>query len=277
MNYTNTNQNISIYFKEIRNFSSLNRQDEVTLFTRISRGDKSAETEIFNRLAKLAVNIAKTYTSKADLLEDLIQEANLGILAAIKKFDLSTGFRFSSYARFWMKCYIGKYLDEMGVVNHNNTSIIKMANKIREKFYKENQREISEYELMDELENQGQVVNDVTVITNITSVRIDAPLGEDEDSLSKGDYGEFADRTASENGMVKDMEEENLSDQVKNLLKRLTPRERTLVELRFFSGDNEMDYATITEKWNKGKVEKEQLTQERVRQLILGALKKMKN
>jgi RNA polymerase primary sigma factor len=276
MNYTNTNQNISIYFKEIRNFSSLNRQDEVTLFTRISRGDKSAETEIFNRMAKLAVNIAKTYTSKADLLEDLIQEANLGILAAIKKFDLSTGFRFSSYARFWMKCYIGKYLDEMGVVNHSNANLIKMANKIREKFYKENQREISEYELMDALEEQGQVVNDVTAITNITSVRIDAPLGEDEDGLSNADYGEFADRTASENGMVKDMEEENLSDQVKNLLKRLTPRERTLVELRFFSGDNEMDYATITEKWNKGKVEKEQLTQERVRQLILGALKKMK-
>jgi RNA polymerase primary sigma factor len=290
INYTNLNENINIYFKEIRNFSSLNREDEIVLFSRVAKGDKTAEVEIFNKMAKLAVNIAKTYTCKADLLEDLIQEANLGILTAIKKYDLATGFRFSSYARWWMKAFIGKYLDEMGIVHHCNARLIDLANKIREKFYKENQREITEYELMEMLEDMGEVVNDTTAILNITSVRIDLPLGGDEEDITRGETGEFAEVTASHNNFIVEEEKETLSSDIAKRLSKLDTREQQLILMKFgFSTGYEMDYKSITEKWNEDvekkalvegwdekKIKREQLTQERVRQIVVAALKKMK-
>lgn len=276
INYTNINENINIYFKEIRKFSSLTRKDEMILFTQISNGDKMAETEVFNKMSKLAVNIAKTYTCNPELLEDLIQEANMGILTAIKKYDMDAGYRFSSYARWWMKAYIGKFLEEMGIVHHCNPVIIKKANKIREQFYMENHREISEYELMDKLEEIGEIVNDISTILNITSVRIDMPVSED-DVITKKDMGVFADRTASTNSFVEEEENETLSSDIAKRLAKLTPREQQLILMKFgFVSGYEMDYKSIAEKWNEGKSEKEQLTQERVRQLVIGALKKMK-
>jgi RNA polymerase sigma factor (sigma-70 family) len=276
-NYTNINDNIKIYFREIHSFKSMTRQDEISLFTRISKGDKSAETEIFNKMAKLAVNIAKTYTSNPELLEDLIQEANMGILDAIKKYNLSTEIRFSSYARFWMKANISKYLDELGVVHHNNTKLIDMANKIREKFYKENQRDISDYELMDALEDAGEVVNDISSIINITNIRIDIPSERDDDNSPMGGYGSFADRTASINGFEEQSENESLSSDIARRLSRLDQREQKLILMKFgFITGFEMDYGSIMERWNEEHPGKESLTQERIRQIIVGALKKMK-
>ena len=268
MNYTNLNQNINIYFKEIRNNKSLTRNDEIALFTRIATGDKVAEEEVFNKMAKLAVNIAKTYTCDPELLEDLIQEANLGILTAIKKYDLTTGFRFSSYARWWMKASISTFLNELGIVHPSTSRLITLANKIREKFYMENQREISEYELMDKLEEMGEVVTDPSVITSIKKVRIDLPVNEDDD-VTKRDFGEFADRTASDNEFLADENQETISADVSKLMMVLTDREKKFVKMNFGIGcDYEMTYKQIAEK--------EGMTQERVRQIILGALKKMK-
>ena len=269
MNYTVLNNNLNLYFKEIRSFSNLTREDEVALFGRIAKGDKYAETELFNKVAKLAVAVAKTYTGKSELLEDIIQEANMGILAAIRKFDLNMGYRFSSYARWWMKAYISKYLNELGIVHPTNNQIINLANSIRDKFYQENHREISEYELMDLLEERGVVVNDVNVITGITKICIDKSIGDDED-MSASECGEFADRTASVNGYEKEMDDESLSSGVEKLMEGLTDKEKKYVKMNFGIGqDYEMTYKQIAEVEN--------CTQERVRQIVTGALKKMKN
>ena len=268
MNYTVLNNNLNLYFKEIRNFSNLTREDEVVLFGRIAKGDKYAETELFNKVAKLAVAVAKTYTGESELLEDIIQEANMGILAAIRKFDLNMGYRFSSYARWWMKAYISTFLKDLGIVHPSSNALINLANSIKNKFYRENHREISEYELMDLLEEQGQVVTDVTAITNVVKVSIDQPVG-DEDEMSKSECGEFADRTASVNDYEKEMDDEFLSSGVEKLLEGLTDKERKYVKMNFGIGqDYEMTYKQI--------VEAEGCTQERVRQIVTGALKKMK-
>ena len=152
MYLTFTNKNIDIYFKEIKSNENLTREDEITLFTRIAKGDKSAEVEVFNKMSKLAVAIAKTYTGTPELLEDLIQEANMGVLTAIKKYDVALGYRFSSYARWWMKSYITTFLNNMGMVHPSNTQVLDKAKKIREAFFKKNHREISECELLDRLE-----------------------------------------------------------------------------------------------------------------------------
>lgn len=296
MYLTFRNRNIDIYFKEIHNNGSLTREEEVILFTRIAKGDKSAEVEVFNKMSKLAVAIAKTYTGTPELLEDLIQEANMGVLTAISKYDVSLGYRFSSYALWWMKSYINTFLNNMGVVHPSNTQVLDQAKKIREVFFKKNHREISEYELLDRLEKMGVMVNDVTAITTALITSIDQKIDEDEDAVA-GEYGEFAERTSSRNDYESEIENQDLSNRVEVLMSRLTAREQTLVRMRFgFTTGREMDFESIAERWNDGKSKylldengntvlnsngkpkgnPEYLTTERVRQIVVAAVKKMK-
>lgn len=274
MKYTILNDNINIYFKEIRKNVFMNKREEDALFKRIAKGDQTARTQVFNSLAKLAVFIAKTYTNDPDLLQDLIQEANYGILVAIDKYEPERGHRFSSYARWWMKAQISTFINEREAVHPANMSLTYKARKIREEFFKKYQRDITEYELMDALEEMGEVVTDLTAIINVKMERVDLP---DENGITMLDSGEVAMNTASTNAFVEQSDNENLSEDIARLLARLTPREQAIVKMHFGIGyDYEMDYATITEKYNQGKPEKEQLTQERIRQICVGALKKMK-
>ena len=296
MNYTVLNNNLNLYFKEIRNFSNLTREDEVTLFGRINQGDKYAETELFNKVAKLAVAVAKTYTGKPELLEDIIQVANMGILTAIRKYDVALGYRFSSYAYWWMKAYINTFLNNMEMVHPSNTQVLDKAKKIREVFFKKNHREISECELLDKLEEMGIMVSDVDSITTVLVTSIDQNINEDEDTVA-GEYGEFAERTSSRNDYESEIENQDLSNRIEVLMSRLTSREQTLVRMRFgFTTGSEMDFESIAERWNDGKSKylldengnavlnsngkpkgnPEYLTTERIRQIVTAAIKKMK-
>lgn len=296
MNYTVLNNNLNLYFKEIRNFSNLTREDEVALFGRINQGDKYAETELFNKVAKLAVAVAKTYTGKPELLEDIIQVANMGILTAIRKYDVALGYRFSSYAYWWMKAYINTFLNNMEMVHPSNTQVIDKAKKIREAFFKKNHREISECELLDKLEEMGVLVSDVDSITTVLVTSIDQNINEDEDTVA-GEYGEFAERTSSRNDYESEIENQDLSNRIEVLMSRLTAREQTLVRMRFgFTTGSEMDFESIAERWNDGKSKylldengntvlnsngkpkgnPEYLTTERIRQIVTAAIKKMK-
>ena len=252
MYLTFTNKNIDIYFKEIKSNENLTREDEITLFTRIAKGDKSAEVEVFNKMSKLAVAIAKTYTGSPELLEDLIQEANMGVLTAIKKYDVALGYRFSSYARWWMKSYITTFLNNMGMVHPSNTLVLDKAKKIREAFLKKNHREISECELLDRLEEMGVLVSDVNAITSVLVTSIDQRVDEDEDTVA-GEYGEFAERTSCRNDYESEIENQELSRKIEVLMSRLTAREQTLVRMRFgFTTGSEMDFDSIAMRWNEG-------------------------
>ena len=247
-------------------------------------------------MSKLAVAVAKTYTGEPELLEDLIQEANMGVLTAISKYDVALGYRFSSYARWWMKSYINTFLNNMGMVHPSNTQVLDQAKKIRESFYKKNHREISEYELLDRLEEMGIVVNDVSTITTILVTSIDQKIDEDEDTVA-GEYGEFAERTSSGNDYESEIENQELSRKIEVLMSRLTAREQTLVKMRFgFTTGSEMDFESIADRWNDGKSKylldengntvlnnngrpkgnPEYLTTERVRQIVVASVKKMK-
>lgn len=296
MYLTFTNKNIDIYFKEIKSNENLTREDEITLFTRIAKGDKSAEVEVFNKMSKLAVAIAKTYTGTPELLEDLIQEVNMGVLTAIKKYDVALGYRFSSYARWWMKSYITTFLNNMGMVHPSNTLVIDKAKKIREAFFKKNHREISECELLDRLEEMGVLVSDVNAITSVLVTSIDQRVDEDEDTVAS-ECREFAERTSCRNDYESEIENQELSRKIEVLMSRLTAREQTLVRMRFgFTTGSEMDFDSIAMRWNEGKSKylldengnivlnnngkpkgnPEYLTTERVRQIVVAAVKKMK-
>lgn len=274
MNYTNINENINIYFREIRDFRNMTREDEIILFTRVADGDNSAVTEIFNRMAKLAVATAKTYTGNPDLLQDLIQEANCGILEAIRKYDLSSGYRFSSYARWWMKAYISKYINESKIVHPANGRLMALAKKIRFEFFRENHRDITECELMDLLEERGEVVTDITVILSVKVDSVSDVFGDDDRTMeeSRG----FNERTSVANDYLCVEDNEELSDDISCLLDRLTPRERTMVRMRFGIGYDEMEYTDIARMWAAISGEKV-MTSERVRQIVTAAVKKMRN
>ena len=274
MYLTFQNKNIEIYFNEIRSNESLTKEEEIILFTRISRGDQTAEKEVFNRMTKLAVAVAKTYTGDPDLLEDLIQEANIGILTAIKKFDPSTGNRFSTYARWWMKANITTFLNDMGIVHPANHRIPDLAKKIRETFFKTHHRDITEFELLDRLEEMGEMVGDINAIQKVMVTRIDLPI--DDEDLTSADCGEFASRTAVENDYEKDIRNEDLSYDIAKRLSRLSPREQAIIRMKFgFATGYEMDYKGIAETWNNTHPN-ETLTVERIRQICVGALAKMK-
>ena len=296
MYLTFTNKNIDIYFKEIKSNENLTREDEITLFTRIAKGDKSAEVEVFNKMSKLVVAVAKTYTGEPELLEDLIQEANMGVLTAISKYDVALGYRFSSYARWWMKSYINTFLNNMGMVHPSNTLVLDKAKKIRETFLKKNHREISECELLDRLEEMGVLVRDVNAITSVLVTSIDQRVDEDEDTVAS-ECGEFAERTSCRNDYESEIENQELSRKIEVLMSRLTAREQTLVRMRFgFTTGSEMDFDSIAMRWNEGKSKylldengnivlnnngkpkgnPEYLTTERVRQIVVAAVKKMK-
>lgn len=275
MNFTNRNRNIDIYFSEIRNNQSMTREDEIILFTRVAKGDRSAVTDIFNRMSKLAVAVAKTYTDNPDLLEDLIQEANMGILYAIDKYDPALGYRFSSYALWWMKAYITTFLNKSGVVHPSNMRLLNLAKKIKNEFYEKNEREISQYELLDKLEEMGEVVTDITALLDITITSIDQK--DDDDDIDGSECGVFARATETQNEYETKMENEYINDFIQRRLKLLTEREVILVKLRFgFITGQQMKFDDITEIWNRDKGVKEQLTQERVRQIINGAINKMR-
>lgn len=276
MNFTNRNRNIDIYFSEIRNNQSMTREDEIILFTRVAKGDRSAVTDIFNRMSKLAVAVAKTYTDNPDLLEDLIQEANSGILYAIDKYDPALGYRFSSYARWWMKAYINTFLDKMEIVHPSNTRIVDLVKKVKADFFKKYERDATEYELLDILEDMGEVINDITILLDTTITSIDETYGDDDD-IDGSECGVFAQVTQVNNEYETKIENEYINDFIQRRLKLLTEREVILVKLRFgFITGQQMKFDDITEIWNRDKGVKEQLTQERVRQIINGAINKMR-
>ena len=156
-------------------------------------------------MSKLAVAIAKTYTGTPELLEDLIQEANMGILTAISKYNIELGFRFSSYACWWMKAYINNFLNDIKVVHPSTNYILNQVKKIQESFFKKNHREIAEYELLDRLEEIGITVNNVSAITTPLVTSIDQKVDEDEDTVV-GEYGEFAEKTSARNDYESEIE-----------------------------------------------------------------------
>jgi len=273
MNYTEHNKNIDIYFKEISKFNSMTREDEIILFARIAKGDKSAETEIFNKMSKLAVNIAKTYTGKADLLSDLIQEANYGVLKAIYKYDVNMGFRFSSFARWWMKAYIADFMRDLGMVHPTNNRYDAKVKEIREDYFRKYHREISVYDLMDALEEMGVIVTDPSALTQIVVTSIDQTREDDDFTFESSET--FNNKTASRNEAEDQMDSEQLSEDLRKMMMKLDDRERQFVMWNFGIGcDFEMDYKSMTEKYNK--THTKQLTMERVRQITVGAIKKMR-
>ena len=273
MNYTVHTQIIDIYFNEIKKNQPLTPEDEKILFARVAMGDEKAKTEIYNRMAKMAVTEAKKLTSNPDVLCDLIQEANIGILTAIGKFDITKGYRFSSYARWWMKAMMIDCLEMMNLIQRKNVVLESKVRKINNEFYQKMGRTPSEYEVLDILDGMGEKVNDLTLLHELCISSMDDHFEDSDEDMES--TGEMSMKLSVDNEYEDTIEMESLVALLQKKMNTLTDREKRLVSLKFGIGrDYEMEYDAIAdmESVYTGK----SITTERVRQIVTGAIKKMR-
>ena len=261
------NDNVRMYLKEIGKISLLSLEEEQELSKRVAEGDEQAKNILAESNLRLVVSIAKRYVGRGLLFLDLIQEGNIGLMKAVEKFDYDKGYKFSTYATWWIRQAITRALADQArtirVPVHMVETINKMA-RIERQMTLELNREPTDAELAKKM---GLSTDKIVEIRKISQdpVSLETPIGEEDDS-HLGDF--LADeRTMSPEDFAT---YEILKDELRQVLNTLTTREKEVLELRFglFDGSSH----TLEEVGKKFKV-----TRERIRQIEAKALRKLRH
>ena len=261
------NDNVRMYLKEIGKISLLSLEEEQELSRRVAEGDEQAKNILAESNLRLVVSIAKRYVGRGLLFLDLIQEGNIGLMKAVEKFDYDKGYKFSTYATWWIRQAITRALADQArtirVPVHMVETINKMA-RIERQMTLELNREPTDAELAKKM---GLSVDKIVEIRKISQdpVSLETPIGEEDDS-HLGDF--LADeRTMSPEEFAT---YEILKDELREVLDTLTIREKEVLELRFglFDGSSH----TLEEVGKQFKV-----TRERIRQIEAKALRKLRH
>ena len=261
------NDNVRMYLKEIGKISLLSLEEEQELSRRVAEGDEQAKNILAESNLRLVVSIAKRYVGRGLLFLDLIQEGNIGLMKAVEKFDYDKGYKFSTYATWWIRQAITRALADQArtirVPVHMVETINKMA-RIERQMTLELNREPTDQELAKKM---GLSVDKIVEIRKISQdpVSLETPIGEEDDS-HLGDF--LADeRTMSPEEFAT---YEILKDELREVLDTLTVREKEVLELRFglFDGSSH----TLEEVGKQFKV-----TRERIRQIEAKALRKLRH
>ena len=261
------NDNVRMYLKEIGKISLLSLEEEQELSKRVAEGDEKAKNILAESNLRLVVSIAKRYVGRGLLFLDLIQEGNIGLMKAVEKFDYGKGYKFSTYATWWIRQAITRALADQArtirVPVHMVETINKMA-RIERQMTLELNREPTDQELSKKM---GLSVEKIAEIRKISQdpVSLETPIGEEDDSH----LGNFLadERTMSPEDFAT---YEILKDELRQVLDTLTTREKEVLELRFglFDGSSH----TLEEVGKKFKV-----TRERIRQIEAKALRKLRH
>ena len=261
------NDNVRMYLKEIGKISLLSLEEEQELSRRVAEGDEQAKNILAESNLRLVVSIAKRYVGRGLLFLDLIQEGNIGLMKAVEKFDYDKGYKFSTYATWWIRQAITRALADQArtirVPVHMVETINKLA-RIERQMTLELNREPTDAELAKKM---GLSVDKIVEIRKISQdpVSLETPIGEEDDS-HLGDF--LADeRTMSPEEFAT---YEILKDELREVLDTLTVREKEVLELRFglFDGSSH----TLEEVGKQFKV-----TRERIRQIEAKALRKLRH
>lgn len=261
---------VHIYLNEIGQYPILSREEEISLFKRISIGDAEARVRLINSNLKLVVSVAKRYTNQGLPFIDLVQEGNMGLMKAIDKFEYERGFKFSTYAIWWIRQAIVRSLSDTGhtirIPVHMSEKISKVT-KARNKLRQSIGREPTPKEISEAL-NGTIPEKKIVEIQKITQeiISLDAPVAgySSEDNT----YADFIEDTES---VTPDQHVNNgvLEDICSDLMSKLNDREKLIIELRFGFLDGK--------KYTLEEVGKKMgITRERVRQLEKHALLSMK-
>lgn len=263
----NINDPVRMYLKEIGRISLLSAQEEMDLSVRVSQEDEEAKKILAESNLRLVVSIAKRYVGRGLLFLDLIQEGNIGLMKAVEKFDYDKGFKFSTYATWWIRQAITRALADQArtirVPVHMVETINKMA-RIQRQMTLELNREPSEEELAKKMGITVEKVREVMKISQ-DPVSLDTPIGEEEDSHF-GDFVPDKSNLSPEEYATNEI----LKEQIKEVLKTLQKREQEVLELRFGLLDGTC--YTLEEVGKRFNV-----TRERIRQIEAKALRKLRH
>ncbi len=263
----NINDPVRMYLKEIGRISLLSPDEETELSVRIANGDEDAKNILAESNLRLVVSIAKRYVGRGLLFLDLIQEGNIGLMKAVEKFDYGKGYKFSTYATWWIRQAITRALADQArtirVPVHMVETINKMA-RIQRQMTLELNREPSEEELA---EKMGITVDKVREVMKISQdpVSLETPIGEEDDS-HLGDFIKDERSMSPEEYATNEI----LKEEIGNVLLTLQEREREVLELRFGLVDGTSH--TLEEVGKKFNV-----TRERIRQIEAKALRKLRH
>ncbi len=258
---------VRMYLKEIGKIPLLSPERETYLAEQIALGSKTAKDELIEANLRLVVSIAKRHVGKGMYFLDLIQEGNLGLIKAVEKFDYSKGYKFSTYATWWIRQAITRAIADQArtirIPVHMVETIHKVSRTARQ-LLQELGREPTTDEIAARLELTPEKVREIMKIAQ-DPVSLETPIGEEEDS-HLGDFVEDNDSPAPSDSASYSL----LREQLNNVLKTLTNREEQVIKLRYGLEDGRP--RTLEE------VGKEfNITRERIRQIEAKALRKLKH
>ena len=254
------------YLQEIGKEDLITVEEEVDLAQRIKKGDKEALEKLTRANLRFVVSVAKQYQNQGLSLPDLINEGNLGLIKAAEKFDETRGFKFISYAVWWIRQSILQALAEQSRIVRlplNQVGSLNKINKAFARFEQEHERTPSPEELADELDLPKEKVTDTLRVSG-RHVSVDAPFSDGEDN-SLLDVLVNSDSPIADRGLIN----ESLGTEVERALSTLTDRERDIIKYFFGIGCSEMTLEEIGEKFG--------LTRERVRQIKEKAIRRLRH
>jgi RNA polymerase sigma factor RpoD, C-terminal domain/RNA polymerase sigma factor, sigma-70 family len=263
----NIDDPVRMYLKEIGEVALLSGEEEVDLAKRMATGDEEAKRKLCEANLRLVVSIAKKYVGRGMLFLDLIQEGNLGLIKAVEKFDWTKGFKFSTYATWWIRQAITRAIADQARTIRIPVHMVETINKlirVQRQLLQEYGREPLPEEIAKEMDMTVEKVREILKIAQ-EPVSLETPIGEEEDS-HLGDFIPDNDAPAPADAAAFSM----LKEQLMEVLETLTPREQKVLKLRFGLEDGRA--RTLEE------VGKEfDVTRERIRQIEAKALRKLKH
>jgi RNA polymerase primary sigma factor len=258
---------VRMYLKEIGRVSLLTAQDEVTLAKAIEAGDMEAKQRLTEANLRLVVSIAKKYIGRGMSFLDLIQEGNMGLIRAVEKFDYHKGYKFSTYATWWIRQAITRAIADQARTIRIPVHMVETINKlvrVSRRLLQELGREPSDDEIAEEMGITPEKVREIIKVSQ-DPVSLETPIGEEEDS-HLGDFVEDKEAVAPSDAASLTM----LHNEVEDILDTLTPRERRVLQLRFGLIDGHQ--RTLEEVGKRFGV-----TRERIRQIEAKALRKLRH
>ena len=260
-------QSLDKYLQEIGKVSLLTAEEEIKLAIRIKQGDPEALEKLTRANLRFVVSVAKQYQNQGLSLGDLINEGNLGLIKAARRFDETRGFKFISYAVWWIRQSILQALAEQSRIVRlplNRVGVLNRIGKAYSNLEQEYEREPSAEELAKELEMDVQEISD-TLRVSSKHLSFDAPFTQDEENRLL-DVMENAEQPSPDTSLMS----ESLNAEIERALSKLSEQEAEIIKLYFGLGDDQpMTLEEIGDRFN--------LTRERIRQIKEKAIRRLRN